>query len=155
MIVVSDTSPVLNLARVGHAHLLCLLYREILIPGIVAEELTRNGADIRSINCLAVREPCDVKAVRRLQSELDPGESAAIAFALEVGADLILADERKGRKKAAEMGLEVVGLLGVVSEAKRRGLIPACRPVLDALERDARFWISPRLRDRFLTLAGE
>ena len=51
------------------------------------------------------------------------------------------------------MGLEVVGLLG--SEAKRRGLIPACRPVLDALERDARFWISPRLRDRILALAGE
>jgi predicted nucleic acid-binding protein len=40
-----------------------------------------------------------VKAVQRLQSELDPGESAAIAFALEVGADLILADERKGGRK--------------------------------------------------------
>jgi predicted nucleic acid-binding protein len=90
-----------------------------------------------------------------LQSELDPGESAAIVLALEVGADLILADERKGRRKAAEMGLEVVGLLGVINEAKRRGLIPACRPVLDALEKEARFWISPRLRDRFLALTNE
>jgi predicted nucleic acid-binding protein len=96
-----------------------------------------------------------MEAVRRLQSELDPGEAAAIALALEVDADMILADERKGRKKAAEMGLEVVGLLGVISEAKRRRLIPACRPMLDALERDARFWISRRLRDRFLAIAGE
>jgi hypothetical protein len=76
----------------------------------------------------------------RLQAELDPGESAAIALALEIGADLILADERKGRKKAQAMGLSVVGLLGVLSEAKREGLIPACMPLLDALERDARFW---------------
>jgi predicted nucleic acid-binding protein len=133
----------------------CLLYREILVPGIVAEELTRNGAELHSISCLAVREPSDMEAVLRLQSELDAGESAAIVLALEVGADMILADERKGRKKAAEMGLEVVGLLGVISEAKRKGLIPACRPVLDALEREARFWISPRLRNRFVALAGE
>ena len=96
-----------------------------------------------------------MEAVQRLQSELDAGESAAIALAVEVSADLILADERKGRRKAAEMGLEVVGLLGVISEAKRRGLIPACRPVIDALERDAHFWISTRLRERFLALAGE
>ena len=53
------------------------------------------------------------------------------------------------------MGLEVVGLLGVVSEAKRKGLIPACRPVLDALEKEARFWISTRLRNRFLALNDE
>lgn len=155
MIVVSDTSPVLNLARIGHAHLLCLLYGEVIIPRVVAEELTRNGCDSRLISCLLLREPSDTEAVRRLQTELDPGESTAIALAVEVGADLILADERRGRRKAAEMGLEVVGLLGVVSEAKRRGLIPACRPVIEALERDARFWISPRLRERFLALAGE
>ncbi len=53
------------------------------------------------------------------------------------------------------MGLEVVGLLGVVIEAKRRGLITECRPILDALEREARFWISRPLRARFLELAGE
>lgn len=99
MIVVSDTSPVLNLARIGQAHLLCLLYREILVPGVVAEELTRNGTDPRSINCLLVREPANKEAVLRLQSELDSGESAAIVLALEVGADVVLADERKGRKK--------------------------------------------------------
>jgi len=103
LIVVSDTSPALNLARIGHAHLLCLLYREIVGPAVVAREMGRNGIDPHSIGCLAVREPSNIEAVLRLETELDPGESAAIALAIEVGADLILADERKGRKKAAEM----------------------------------------------------
>lgn len=53
------------------------------------------------------------------------------------------------------MGLEVVGLLGLIGEAKRRGLVSECRPILDELERDARFWISRQLRERFLHLAGE
>jgi len=92
-----------NTRKTGRISALCAilpaLWEDTLVPGIVGEELTRNGADIRSISCLAVREPSDVKAVQRLQAELDPGESAAIAFALEVGADLILADERKGGRK--------------------------------------------------------
>jgi hypothetical protein len=155
LIVVSDTSPLLNLARVGRSDLLCLLYGEILAPGIVAEELRRNGVEPEILHCLSVREPRDRSLIVRLQSDLDAGESAAIALALEAGADLLLADERKGRRKAVEMGLEVVGLLGVVIEAKRRGLIAECRPILDALEREARFWISRPLRDRFLELVGE
>ena len=155
MIVVSDTSPLLNLARIGRGDLLCLLYGEILAPGVVIEELKRNGVDPASVNCLIAREPSDASMVVRLQIELDAGESAAIALALEVGADVLLADERKGRRKAVAMGLEVVGLLGLLSEAKRRGLIAECRPILDALENRARFWISRDLRARFLELAGE
>jgi hypothetical protein len=155
LIVVSDTSPLLNLARIGRSELLSLLYGEILAPRVVVEELKRNGVDPDTLRFLIIRDPIDRSLVKSLRSDLDAGESAAIALALEAGADLLLADERKGRRKAVEMGLEVVGLLGLLSEAKRVGLIAECRPILHELERDARFWISQTLRDRFLELVGE
>ena len=155
MIVVSDTSPVLNLARVGQANLLARLYGEIIVPSAVAEELTRNGVSPATVAGLVVREPADHIGVRRLQAELDAGESAAIALAIQIQADLILADERRGRRKAVQMGLRVVGLLGVLNEAKRRRLIPACRPILEALTIQAGFWISNDLYERFLKQVGE
>ncbi len=155
MIVVSDTSPILNLARIGNVDLLWRLYGEILVPTAVAEELAHNGVDPSSIRSLTVQEALDHATVSLLQSELDAGESAAIALALEIRADLILADERRGRRKAIQLGLEVVGLLGVLNEAKRRGLIAACKPILDALTGEAQFWISSDLRDRFLRQVDE
>jgi predicted nucleic acid-binding protein len=155
LIVVSDTSPLLNLARIGHGDLLGRLYGEILVPTAVADELKRNGVDPSAIQGLAIRDPVDRATVSLLQSELDPGESAAIALAREVRADLILADERRGRRKAIQLGLEVVGLLGVLSEAKRRGLVTACKPVLDALTGLAGFWVSNDLRVRFLRQVDE
>jgi predicted nucleic acid-binding protein len=155
LIVVSDTSPVLNLARIGYADLLGRLYGDILVPTAVADELARNGVDPSAIQGLAIRDPVDRATVSLLQSELDAGESAAIALALEIQADLILADERRGRRKAIQLGLEVVGLLGVLSEAKRRGLVAACKPILDALTGEAGFWVSSDLRIRFLRQVDE
>jgi predicted nucleic acid-binding protein len=142
LIVVSDTSPVLNLARIGYADLVGRLYGDILVPTAVADELARNGVDPSTIQGLAIRDPVDRATVSLLQSELDAGESAAIALALEIQADLIVADERRGRRKAIQLGLEVVGLLGVLNEAKRRGLVAACKPILDALTGVAGFWVS-------------
>ena len=61
------------------------------------------------------------------------GEAEAIALAIEVSADVLLVDERKGRKAAREMGLRVLGLLGILAEAKRAGFIDRIEPVLEEL----------------------
>jgi hypothetical protein len=64
-----------------------------------------------------------------LASSLDPGEPEAIA--LELNADLILMDERRGRFMARRLGLEVIGVLGVLVRAKRKGHLDELKPVLD------------------------
>jgi predicted nucleic acid-binding protein len=90
-----------------------------------------------------------------LALELDAGEAEAIALAVEQGADLLLMDERRGRQAATRLKQRVVGVLGVLIEAKRHGNLPAVRPVLDALVSEAGFRISGALYARVLEAAGE
>ena len=147
MIVVSDTSPVLNLARIGRLGLLPLLYERVLIPSAVFEELTASKSDLPpaidlgSEPWLIVASANDRQRVQELRGDLDPGEAEAIVLAIEHRADLLLVDERRARRTAIAAGLTVTGLLGVVARAKRAGLIDLAKPVLDELIQIARFWI--------------
>lgn len=161
MIVVSDTSPVLNLARIGRLKLLPLLYHQVLIPSAVYEELTASKRDLLPAVDLAmepwlvVATPNNQRRVQELRENLDPGEAEAIVLAIERGADLLLVDERRGRRTATAAGLTVIGLLGVVIRAKRSGLIDQAKPVLDELIQTARFWIGPELYAEVLAELGE
>lgn len=77
-----------------------------------------------------------------------------MALALELGADLLLLDEREARRAAKRLGLTFVGVLGVLLGAKAKGLIPAIRPVTDALQQRAGF-LSADVRRRALSLGDE
>jgi hypothetical protein len=87
--------------------------------------------------------------------DLDPGEIAALALALERRVADVLIDEKAARVAAITFGLRVSGLLGILIEGKRRGLIQSVSPLLDALSTDAKFWIDPRLRERVLRIVAE
>ena len=155
MIVVSDTSPVLNLAAVGRLDLLRQLYEELVIPPAVATELRRNGADHRSAKWLVLKEPTNRKLVDQLALRLDPGEAEAIAVALELRADRVLIDERRARGVAFELNLRPLGLLGILAEAKQRGFLHECKPVLDEMIQVAGFWVGNKLYTRFLQEISE
>ncbi len=83
------------------------------------------------------------------------GESAAIELALERKADAILLDELQGRRVAETLGLEVLGILGILLRAKQAGHLELLRPVLDDLQNRSRFWLSAKAREKILGLAGE
>lgn len=161
MIVVSDTSPILNLARVGRLELLYALYNRVLIPPAVYKELTAAKldesllTDLTSTPWLVVDTPKDQDRVKTLRADLDPGEAEAIVLAVERQADLLLVDERRGRKIAGMMGLRITGLLGVLAEAKRARLIAQVKPVLDELIHHSGFWIGENLYAHVLAKAGE
>jgi predicted nucleic acid-binding protein len=161
LIVVSDTSPVLNLARIGRLQLLALLYREVLIPSGVYDKLADSQSDLPPAIDLAahpwlmVATANDQKRVQELRKDLDRGEAEPIVPAVERRADLLLVDERRGRRTASAAGLRVTGLLGVVATAKRAGLIDLAKPVLDELIQMARFWIGPDLYAEVLAELGE
>lgn len=161
MIVVSDASPIIGLAAVDLLDLLHDLYGEVLIPTEVYREISVAGShapgvrEIERADWIRVQAVQDASLIQALALELDTGEAEAIALSVEVEADLVLIDERRARAVAARFGRPVIGVIGVLTEAKLRGLISAVRPVLDALDLRAGFRISAALRARVLEAADE
>jgi len=161
VIVVSNASPIMNLATVGQTNLLEQLYGGIFVPDAVFQELTAIGSARpdstipQALSRIATRSVANRSLVDSLLLELDVGEAEAIVLAVETRADLLLLDERRGRTVAARMGLKHIGLLGVLVEAKRKGLLSAVKPVLDDLIAKAGFWVANRLYARVLQEVGE
>ncbi len=161
MIVVSNTSPVVNLATIGQLDLLRQLYGKVVIPKAVRDEIVVVGAgppganEIESLDWIETGQVTNQTSVASLRLELDQGESEAIVLAIEMNADLLLLDERKGRMIASRLGVRFIGLLAILVEAKSKGLILAVRPVMDDLIGKAGFWIGEKLYLRVLHAAGE
>jgi predicted nucleic acid-binding protein len=153
MIVVSDTSPLTALLTVGEETLLTQLFDEVVIPEAVRNELLRNHARLPAwLRVASVQDSAQAGKYSRL---VDAGEAEAIELALELHADRLLIDERKGRKLAIQEGVAVIGLLGVVLLARRKALIPSARTLIERLDREAGMYLAPDIRDAALKTVGE
>jgi predicted nucleic acid-binding protein len=153
MPVVSNTSPILNLAVIGRLSLLHDQFGEIWIPDAVLEEL-RIQEDLPGTQVIRqalkdkwmrIQEVSDQSLVRVLRRDLDNGEAAAIALAVQVKAEWILLDEKEGRKIAKSLGLKVAGILGILLRAQHEGRLPSLRTVMDQLRDVAGFRIGAEL----------
>jgi len=145
MPVVSNTSPVLNLAIVGQHSLLHEQFGEIWIPTAVLEELrveeelpgSHAVREALEAGWLRVEEAKDQTLVQVLQRDLDRGEAEAIVLALQVKASRVLLDEREGRRIAKSLGLKVTGVLGILLRAQRAGKLTSLRKAIDELQERA------------------
>lgn len=161
MIVVSDTSPINNLAAINHLHLLQQLYEIVFIPEAVYRELTEpdlvvaGSIEVQTLDWIQTRTVTNLIVIEALANELDRGEAEAIALALELGAEQVLIDERRGRRIAARFNLRYTGILGILVEAKNRGLISDLKPLLDALINQAGFWVAAPLYNSVLQMVNE
>lgn len=161
MTIVSNTSPITNLAAIERLDLLEKLYGRVLVPQAVMAELGAMGANqtsfeqIKNLEWIETGEVSNRPLVASLRLELDKGEAESIALALEVKSGLLLMDERRGRRTANRFGLRVIGLLGVLMDAKNKGVAEEIKPILDALINKAGFWISGRLYTLVIETAGE
>jgi predicted nucleic acid-binding protein len=135
MIVVSDTSAITALLQIGQAELLSALYGDVFIPEAVRDELTATHKQLPVF--IRVVPVADHAYRARLLKELHAGEAEAVVLAREIKADNLLMDELNGRRVAMREGVHVIGLLGVVLEAKLRGLIPSAMKISERLEREA------------------
>jgi predicted nucleic acid-binding protein len=146
---------------IGRLELLRELYGEVHIPEAVWQEIVVDGAgqpgamEVGSAPWINVRPVKNPNLVLALRQELDAGESEAIAFAIEEKADLLLMDERLGRETARYFGLNYTGLIGVLVEAKHKGLITSIRSYLDGLRERAGFRISQAVYLKVLSEQGE
>lgn len=163
MIVISDTSVITNLAAIQHLLLLPQLYRQVIIPEAVYRELADidppvpGTLEAQTADWLQVKQVTELSVVQRLQNEarLDPGESEAIALVLELKANLLLIDERRGRAEADRLGVRITGLLGILVEAKRKNLIATVKPLIDAMIATSEFRVSPALYNQILDMVDE
>ena len=161
MIVVSNTSPLTNLAAIGQFTLLRDLYSQLHIANGVWAELNAYGQvwpgtiEVGNADWITRAPVENAPLTATLRRDLDRGEAESIALALTLNAELLLLDEKDGRHAAQRLGLRVLGTLGILLEAKQKGLLPAIHPLLDALRQKAGFYVSNRVYHHLLELADE
>ena len=154
-LIIADTGPINYLALIGSIDLLPILFERVILPSAVQAELSDPDAPALVRNWIAnpptwleVHEAPGRQFDHGSAEGLDEGETAAIALAILLGADLLLMDERKGVTVARGMGLRVTGTLGVLDIAAQRGLVDFAQAA-DRLRRTS-FRISGALLDSLL-----
>ena len=161
MIVVSDATPIISLAKIDMLDTLGRLYNEVLLPQAVYDEVccnsvfTNEAEVVKSCTFIKVEMVSNIQSVKILRAAgLGLGESEAIVLADSLPDSLLLMDERKGRQIASSMGIRITGTLGVLMQAKNNGLIDSIKPLLDVLI-NANIRISDSLYHSILEQVGE
>lgn len=163
MRVVSNTSPLLNLAIIGELERVREQLGYVLIPPAVLDEFRletdRPGTGpLRQAlveGWLHVEEVANRPFVDVLRRALDAGEAEALALAVEHGASRVLLDEQEARRVARTLGLPMTGALGILLNAYRAERLPSLRTAMRRLREEAGFWIAPALEAQLLAKIGE
>lgn len=141
MLVVSDATPVNILVRLGYIHVLPRVFGRVIVPPAVIAELTDEGAS-EILRDWATHLPDWVTVVAPTlpvpDHGLGPGETEALALAVELAADKVLIDEYRARRLAVKMGLTVTGTLGILETSHVAGLLDLSVAVRALLQTDFR-----------------
>lgn len=156
--VVSNTTPIISLLKLNRLEILKNLYNEVIIPNAVYLEI-ENGKhkeyyqDLSKLSWIRIQKIQDKLSLKYFL-DLDAGEAEAIILATEIGADLIIIDEKIGRFHAKHAELNVTGTIGILMKAKNIGIIKNIKPLLIELsEKDV--WISNLLINEICKLSNE
>ena len=147
--IISDTSCFIVLQNIGELDLLRRVYGEVLTTDIVAEEF---GEDLPE--WVKLESPKDKIKQTLLELQVDKGEASAIALALETQNATVILDDRKARKVAERLALEVTGTLGVIIKAKNKNIISSIKPLLEKLS-ETNFRLSKAIEEEALRQANE
>ena len=151
MKIICDSSVLIALDEVGSLHILKDLYKEILIPKAVKNEVFGRRDLPNFVKCIEIKEPIAFKV---LESNLQAGESEAICLCEEIDANLLIIDDLEGRRVAERLGINITGTLGVLLLAKKEKIIDAIKPLLDdIISHD--FRVADELYKEILKIAGE
>ena len=147
-VIVSDTSCLILLSKIGELGLLEKVFGKVTITEIVKTEfkdplpqwitITNPSSDLH----------------KGLEYILDPGEASSIGLAVELKDCLLIIDESKGRKISKELGIEVTGTLGVLLTAKQNGIITSIKPLINKIN-TTNFRLSEDIINKVLHLANE
>jgi len=158
--IVSNTGPLIALAMINQLDILRILFSEVIIPGAVHYEILEGGAVSRGV---ASYQNASWIQVRELSNHLEPllctvldmGEASVIQLCQECKADMVLIDERKGRKVARDIyKMRVIGTAGILVQAKQQGIITSVSDALDEM-RNGGYRIHNNIIEIALKKAGE
>lgn len=146
LVAVTNTTPIVALVAVGEERLFDELFDRVIVPLDVWMELAdKQGAPepgallaLKKVVVLPTPSPHPETA------HLDAGERAVIAFAASHPGTWALLDEKKARHAAKQAGLPVRGTLGMLVEAKRRGLVQRVQPLIEQMVRSG-YWLDDKL----------
>ena len=160
MIVVSNSTILIGLVKIGKLDLLQEIFGKIYIPEEVYKEVVERGSKklgseiVKEAEWIEWKSVTDKTQVNLLLANLDRGEAEVLELAKEMKADLLLIDEEKARKSAAIAGFEVMGIVGLLVVAKNLGLIDRSKPYIEELKRK-KFRIANKIVMEGLKKAGE
>jgi predicted nucleic acid-binding protein len=157
--VVSDTSPLQYLYQAEHLDLLPALYREIIVPEGVSEEIAAGRClghslpDLAALDWIRI-EPAPHRRILLLSTDLGKGEREVLSLVADRPGAVALLDDGLARRMAARLGIAFTGTLGVLLRAKAAGHVDAVAPIVDRLE-SLGFRLAAMTRAAILELAGE
>ena len=147
--IISDTSCLILLDKIGELRLLNKLYGRIVLTPEIVREFGKKLPE-----WFYVKSPVNKTYQRILEASLDLGEASAIALAIEEKDSLLIIDELKGRKFAEQLGLNFTGTLGVLINAKQKGILKTVKPALEKIKQ-TNFRLTKELEERILMMVGE
>jgi predicted nucleic acid-binding protein len=158
--IITNTGPLVALAVIDHLDLLNHIFDRVIVPEAVHFELLEGGVKQAGV---AVYQQANWIEVKKLTTSLDPlldsvldtGEASVIQLAKENSIDLVLIDERKGRKIAREVyDLRVIGSARILVEAKHQGYLTNVEKAIFAMRQQG-YWLHDSIVDAILKAAGE
>lgn len=148
-IIISDTSCLIILTKIGELELLQKVYGQIITTPEIAEEYGEPLPD-----WIKIMTVTDKYRQQILEMQIDKGESSAIALALETADSTIILDDYKARKIAEQLGITYTGTIGVIIKAKLKEIIPSVKPFLKKIKQTD-FRLSADIEKQALKEANE
>ncbi len=148
-VIISDTSCLILLSKIGELDLLYKTYGEITITPEISQEYGKKlPIWIKIISVKNKNKQLEFEKI------VDLGEASAIALALELKDCLVIVDDKRGRILAKNLNIEITGTLGTLLKARQLNVVPKLKPILESL-RKIDFRIDPEIEIGVLRLVGE
>ncbi|MEY4107029.1 MAG: hypothetical protein RL181_1371 [Bacteroidota bacterium] len=147
-VIIADTSCLIIYHKIGQLEILRNAFPDLIVTKEVAEEFGELP------DWVAIKEVTDKEQYLKLTADIGMGEASSIALALEFDDSLLIIDEKKGRKVAVDLKIEIIGSLGVLIKAKEKGVIKSVKEILALIDK-TNFRISQSIREKVLRASGE
>jgi predicted nucleic acid-binding protein len=151
-LIISDSTTIITLLNINRVDVLKNLFSQIIIPSKVYEEVVSDRDIILDSSLFIVKEIEDEALYKLLSRSLDAGETEAIVLAKEMKLSLII-DEKKGRKLAKNLGINIIGFLGLLLLSRKKKSLSK-KEILEIYSdaKKASFRVSERLENQFFDL---
>jgi len=158
--IICNATHLIDFASINRLDILKSLFTEIVIPQAVYSETVESGFPnsetiVNGIEAAWVQVKSVQEMPESIPLELDAGEREVIALALSEQTTRVVLDEKRARKVAQSLKLDVIGTLGILILAKQNQIIPKVKPLLDAMMTEAQYWVNESLYDNVLQAVSE